>query len=334
MSVTFEDVAMYFSPAEWALLGEEQRQLYRHVMWENYQTLVSLGIKTPKPVMISSIERGEDLCVQGPTEDEDGNILRGIHPARARNLNRAEGQTPEEGTGNQEPLRPFPGTSGKNHSKKSKWGRHHKRQGRPQRQRKNLTRKEPATSRGHQRRSRPDPKPAKGKAEFRKSLYSCRVCREEFKVQRDLISHHWMVHRKRNCITVASVGRALGERRSSEHMGRLTERRETIPVLNVGRYSTSYRISLFTRESTLERDPITALSVEKDSYTYQLLPSTRESTQERDLMPALSVEINLWIRQHYVITKESTQKRDPIAVTNVGKASNLHQILLGTRKSQ
>ncbi|XP_029769816.1 zinc finger protein 75A-like, partial [Terrapene carolina triunguis] len=116
---------MYFSPAEWALLGEEQKQLYRHVMWENYQTLVSLGIQTPKPVVISSIERGEELCVQGLTED--GDILRGTHPAGARNLSRAEGQTPEEGRGNLEPLKPFPGTSGKNHSQKTEWRRHHKR---------------------------------------------------------------------------------------------------------------------------------------------------------------------------------------------------------------
>ncbi|XP_043372049.1 protein MROH8-like [Dermochelys coriacea] len=84
MSVTFEDVAMYFSPAEWTLLGEEQRHLYRHIMWENYQTLVSLGIQTPKPVVISNIERGEELCVQGPTEDEDEDVLSGTRPGTAR----------------------------------------------------------------------------------------------------------------------------------------------------------------------------------------------------------------------------------------------------------
>ncbi|CAM2115258.1 unnamed protein product [Caretta caretta] len=183
MSLTFEDVAMYFSPVEWALLGEEQRQLYKHVMWENYQTLVSLGIQTPKPVVISSIERGEELCVQGPTEDEDEDVLSGTRPAGARNLSRAAGQTPEEWCGNLEPLRPFPGTSGKKHSKKSERGRHHKRQCRPQRQRKNLIRNEPATSVGHQRRSRPYIKPpAEVKAEPRKSLFTCRVCREEFKM--------------------------------------------------------------------------------------------------------------------------------------------------------
>ncbi|NXV22474.1 ZN777 protein, partial [Cepphus grylle] len=40
--VTFQDIAVRFSREEWASLGDEQRELYRTVMEDNYETLVSL----------------------------------------------------------------------------------------------------------------------------------------------------------------------------------------------------------------------------------------------------------------------------------------------------
>jgi len=41
--VTFEDIAIYLSRAEWDMVAEEQRELYRSVMLDNYELLASLG---------------------------------------------------------------------------------------------------------------------------------------------------------------------------------------------------------------------------------------------------------------------------------------------------
>lgn len=48
MPISFKDLAVRFSEEEWRLLEERQREFYRDVMRENYETLVSVGTPPPR----------------------------------------------------------------------------------------------------------------------------------------------------------------------------------------------------------------------------------------------------------------------------------------------
>ncbi|XP_053567618.1 zinc finger MYM-type protein 1 [Bombina bombina] len=59
----FDEVAVYFSEEEWGCLTEEEKELYKDVMMENYQTLRSLGYVPEKPVLVTKIEDREEPFV-------------------------------------------------------------------------------------------------------------------------------------------------------------------------------------------------------------------------------------------------------------------------------
>ncbi|XP_063793662.1 zinc finger protein interacting with ribonucleoprotein K-like isoform X1 [Pseudophryne corroboree] len=68
---TLSRIAVYFSDEEWEMLEEWQRELYKNMMKENYEALISLGYPTVNPNILLKIKQEEVLRYTAHCSSDD-----------------------------------------------------------------------------------------------------------------------------------------------------------------------------------------------------------------------------------------------------------------------
>lgn len=79
-SVTFHNVAVYFSEKEWKLLKEWQKELYKDVMKEIHEALLSMGHTILNRELVLKVKGKDDMCCRVHQHARDQDKSKNITP--------------------------------------------------------------------------------------------------------------------------------------------------------------------------------------------------------------------------------------------------------------